>query len=325
MSSKTGRLVWAWCMAGCLIAGAAAAQERYPNRPVRMVVPFSAGTLVDIIGRWYAQDLTRRMGQNVIVDNRAGAGGTVGSAMVASANPDGHTLLMISSGHAVNPSLYAKLPYDTLRDFASVAVVATSPTVLVINPELGPKTVKDFIAYAKQQTGKLNYGSAGVGSATHLAPEYFRQVAGFTITHVPFKGVQEAVTEVIAGRVHVAFPPVALALSQVRSGRLLALAVTGAERSALLPNVPTVQESGYPGFDLGIWYGLFAPVRTPQAVLGRLAQEIRAITDQPDIRERMSSQAIVPLHLTLKDADAFVAAEVDKLGKLIKASGAKAN
>jgi len=312
-------------MAGCLIAGAATAQERYPNRPVRMVVPFSAGTLVDIIGRWYAQDLTRRMGQNVIVDNRAGAGGTVGSAMVASANPDGHTLLMISSGHAVNPSLYAKLPYDTLRDFASVAVVATSPTVLVINPELGPKTVKDFIAYAKQQAGKLNYGSAGVGSATHLAPEYFRQVAGFAITHVPFKGVQEAVTEVIAGRVHAAFPPVALALSQVRSGRLLALAVTGAERSSLLPNVPTVQESGYPGFDLGIWYGLFAPVRTPQAVLGRLAQEIRAITDQPDIRERMSSQAIVPLHLTLKDADAFVASEVEKMGRLIKASGAKAN
>ena len=324
MRKSISGFAWIACLAGILLSGVAAAQERYPSRPVRMVVPFSAGTLVDIIGRWYAQELTRRLGQNFIADNRAGAGGTVGSAVVAGANPDGHTMLMISSGHAVNQALYPKLPYDTLRDFATVAVVATSPTVLVINPELGPKSVKEFIAHAKQQGGKLNYGSAGSGSATHLAPEYFRQVAGFDITHIPFKGVQEAVTDVIAGRVHVAFPPVALALSQVRSGRLLALAVTGTERSALLPNVPTVQESGFPGFEFGIWYGLFAPARTPQAVMDRLAQEIRAITDLPEMRERMSAQGIVPVHRFLKEADAFVASEVDKLGKLIKASGARA-
>lgn len=301
-----------------------AQDARFPSKTVRIIVPFSPGALTDVVARIYAERLTQRLGQPVIVENKPGSGGVLATQAMLAAAPDGYTLQMVSSSHAVNPTLYAKLPYDTARDVAGVALVASSPSVVVVGPKLGVKTLKDFVTLAKQRPGKMNYGSAGVGAATHLVGEYLRSQAQIDIVHIPYKGVQEAVTEVMAGRIELAFPPIALALQQIRAGRLVGLAVTSSERSPLMPEVPTVQEAGYPGFEYSIWYALVAPVKAPRPILEQIAREVQQVTALPDVREKMMAQGLTPKTLALREFDAYIQAEIDKLGRLVKASGAKA-
>lgn len=316
-------------LAASLLAAAAqhaqAEDTKYPARPIKIVVPFSAGALTDTLARLYADQLARRLGQPVIVENRPGSGGISAMMAMLNAPPDGYTLQMVSSAHTVNPTLFGRLPYDTLKDVSGVALVASSPTVVVVNPKLNVKTLPQFIAMAKTKPNSLNYGSAGIGSSTHLVAEYLRKEAGIQMANVPYKGVQEAVSEVVAGRIDVAFPPVALALAQVKAGTLVAIAQTGAQRSPMLPDVPTAQEAGLKGFDYSIWYALLAPSKTPKPVLQRLAEEVKEISAMPEIREKLALQGVVPQDLYLDDFDRFIRADVVKQGALVKLSGARAD
>ncbi|MBS0338172.1 MAG: tripartite tricarboxylate transporter substrate binding protein [Proteobacteria bacterium] len=318
------RIVLGFCMLLACGFAAQAQEAKFPSKPIKVLVPFSPGALTDVIARIYAEKLTQRLGQAVIVENRPGSGGVLASQAMLAAPADGYTLQMVSSSHAVNPTLYAKLPYDTVRDIAGVALVASSPSVVVVSADLGAKSLKDLISIARQQPGKLNYGSAGVGAATHLVGEYLRSQAQIDIVHIPYKGVQEAVAEVMAGRIQIAFPPIALAMNQMRAGKVVGLAVTSAERSALIPDVPTAQESGLPGFEYSIWYALVAPARVPRPILEQVAKEVQQVGALPDVREKMISQGLIPKAVVLHEFDTYIQAEIDKLGKLIRASGAKA-
>ena len=312
-------------LAAAAVPSAQADDAKYPTHPIKIVVPFSAGALTDTLARVYADQLTKRLGQPVIVENRPGSGGISAMMTMLNAPPDGYTLQMVSSAHTVNPTLFTKLPYDTLKDVSGVALIASSPTVAVVNPKLGVKTLPEFIKLAKSKPGSMNYGSAGLGSSTHLVAEYLRKEAGIQMTHVPYKGVQEAVTEVLAGRIDIAFPPVALALPQVKAGSLVAIAQTGAQRSPMLPDVPTAQEAGRKGFDYSIWYALLAPSKTPKPILQRLAKEVKEISAMPEIREKLSLQGVVPQDLYLDDFDRFIRKDVEKQGALVKLSGARAD
>ncbi len=316
-------LTWLAALAAALALPLHAQDDKYPSKPVRILVPFSAGALTDTLARMYAEKLSQRLGQPVVVENRPGSGGIPAMQAMLAAPADGYIFQMVSSAHAVNPTLFSKLPYDTLRDTAGVALVASSPTVAVVNPQQGVGTLPEFIARAKSKTGQMNYGSAGIGSSTHLVAEYLRKEAGIDLVHVPYKGVQEAVTEVMAGRIDVAFPPIALAMMQMKAGRIVGIAQTGPERSALIPDVPTAQEAGLKGFDYSIWYALIAPARTSRPIMERIAKEIRAISALPEVRERMQAQGLVPRVLVLDEFDRYIRAEVDKQGALVKASGAK--
>ncbi|WP_081050339.1 MULTISPECIES: tripartite tricarboxylate transporter substrate binding protein [Cupriavidus] len=311
------------CALGATIAAAQPDTKLLPAKPVRIIVPFSAGALTDIIARIYAEKLTPRLGQPVLVENRPGAGGVVASQMVLKAPADGSSILFVSSAHAVNPALQNNLPYDTLHDFSGLALLASSPSVIVVNANHPAKTLPQFIAMAKRKPESMSYGSAGVGAATHLAGEYFNQEAGIKMLHVPYKGVQEAVAEVVGGRLDAAFPPVALALPFTRSGQLRALAVTSSERSPMLPDVPTVQELGIARFDYSIWYALVMSSKAPKPVMEMLAGEMRAVSDLPDVREKLLSQGLVTQQLTLADFDRFIKADIKKMDRIVKSSGAK--
>lgn len=300
------------------------AQDNYPSRPIRILVPFTAGSLVDTIARIYADKLSPRVGQSIVVENRAGSGGIVASQMMLSAPADGYTFQMVSSSHAINPTLYAQIPYDTSKEISCVSLIASSPTVISVRPDLNTKTVKDFVALANQKPGAMNYGSGGVGTAAHLAGEYFKSQTRTNILHIPYKGVQEAVTEILGGRIELAFPPVAIALPQIRAGKLAGLAVTGSERSALLPEIPTAQEAGLGGFEFGIWYALVASSKTPRPLMERIAKEVEAISALPEVRERMTAQGLLSKGAKLRGCDQFVDAQIKELGSLVKASGAKA-
>lgn len=318
----TALVLMGMCGAGTAVA---APDAKLPSKPVRLVVPFTAGALTDIIARMYAEKLSPRIGQPVLVENRPGAGGVVASQMVLKGVADGSTMLFVSSSHAVNPSLQSKLPYDTKRDFSGVALLAASPSVIVVNASHPAKTLQEFIAMAKKKPGEMNFGSAGIGAATHLAGEYFHQEAGIKLVHVPYKGVQEAVAEVIGGRLDVAYPPVALAQPYLKSGQLRALAVTSMERSAMLPNVATVNELGIPNFDYSIWYALVMSSQTPKPLVEMFAREARTISAMPDVREKLLAQGLVIKNLTLGDFDHFISTDIEKLGRIVKASGAKAD
>jgi tripartite-type tricarboxylate transporter receptor subunit TctC len=312
-------------LAALLCAGAATAQDKYPNKPVQMLVPLSTGTTVDIIARMYADKLSKRLGQSVIVQNRPGAGGTIAAQATAKSAPDGYTILMVNTQHSVNPALYRNLPYDTLRDFSGIAMVAESPALVYVNPGLGVRTLPEFIALAKQKPGTINYGSAGIGTATHLGGAYFASRAGIELVHVPYKITSDLVADILTGRIQATFSPIAFLLAQVREGKLLALAVTSGERVALLPDVPTVSESGILGYESSTWYGFVAPTNTPRTVLEQLARAMRQITDEKEVQDRYAAQGIVPRSVILEDFDVFIRADVDKLGPLIKAIGAKAD
>ena len=306
-------------------AGAAGAADKYPSKPIRMLVPFSAGSQTDILARWIGEKITDASGQQVVVDNRPSAGGTIASQYVLGANPDGYTLMMVSTGHAGNATLYSKLPYDTIKDFAGISRVASVPNLLVVSPALGPKSVKELIAFAKSKPGQVNFSSAGVGSGTQINGEMFRLAAGFEATHVPYKGAPESLNETVSGRVHFTFSPILVAAGQVKAGRALALAVSTAKRSAMFPEVPTVAEAGVPGFDYDQWYGMLASAKTPRPVVRTVNKEVVRILNLPDIRDRMLTQGATPTPTTPEEFDAYIRSEVQRFAKVLIAAGARIN
>lgn len=316
---------WRWLAALAVgIAPSVVWAQDYPNRPVHIIVPFTAGSATDILARTVGQKLNELWGQAVVVDNRAGAGGTIGAGVVAKAAPDGYTLLVHSAAHAVNPFIYPHLPYDTLKDFAQVAPLGGQPNVLVVAPSAGYKTVADLIADAKRRPGALNFGSAGIGSGTHINAEKFKFAAGIDVVHVPYKGTPEALTDAMTGRVAYFFSPISAALPHVREGRLVALAVSSAKRSSALPNVPTVAESGLPGFDYNLWVGLFAPAGTPAAVVEKLNRDINRVLSEGSVRERLASLGAEPMAMSSAEFDRFLRAEMDDAAKVVLAAGIKA-
>ena len=303
----------------------AAAQEKFPRKPIRMLVPFSAGSQTDILARWVGEKMGENWGQQVVVDNRPSAGGTVASEYVLGANPDGHTMMMVSTGHAGNATLYSKLSYDTIKDFAGISKVASVPNILVVAPALGAKSVKELIALAKSKPGQFNFSSAGIGSGTQINGEMFKLAVGIDATHIAYKGAPEALNNVIAGSVQFCFSPVLVAAGQIRAGRVLALAVSTAARSPMFPDVPTVAEAGVPGFDYDQWYGLVASAKTPRPLINLINQEVVRILNLPDIKERMLSQGATPRPTTPAEFDTFIRSEVKKFAPVIIAAGARVN
>ena len=297
--------------------------QAYPGKPVTIIVPFTPGSATDISARAVQQKLSEFWGQPVIIENRPGAGGTIGAGMVAKAAPDGYTLLVHSSGHAANPAIYAKLSYDTFKDFVEVTPVAGQATVLVVAPSTGYKTLADLMAAARAKPGSLNFGSAGNGSGTHLAGEKFKGMSKLDLVHIPYKGTPEAVTDTIGGRLTYYFAPIAAALPHVRDGKLIALAVSTAQRSGLLPEVPTVAQAGLPGFHFNLWTGMFAPAGTPQAVVEKIAADVQRAWAAPDIKDRLGKMGLEPMPMTPTEFKAFVKNEVEDASRVLQAAGVK--
>ena len=307
--------------AGLAVAMPAVAQGGYPSKPIRVIVPFAAGSTTDIIARAISDRMSESLGQQLVVDNRAGASGTIGQAAVASAEPDGYTILIHSSSHTVSPHTFAKLPFDTLGAFAGVTPISSTPNVLVIAPSKGIKTVQELVAKAKAQPGTMNFASAGQGSATHLNAEKFRMAAGIQATNIPFKGSAEAVNEVLAGRVDYYFSPIAPVIGQIRSGALVPLAVGSGRRASALPDVPTTAEAGVPGSEFNFWIGMMVPAKTPREIVQRLNAEVVKALARPDVRERFQQLGADAWTTTPEQFDAYIRAEVASNATLVKAAG----
>ena len=299
-------------------AGAAPAQQPYPGKPIRVLIGFSAGSEIDTIGRLVVQKMGEGLGQQLIVENRLGAGGTLAAGQMASAAPDGYVLLINSVSHAGVQALYPNLPFDTVRDFAGISQLTSAPNVLVVAPSQGIKTAAELIALAKQKPGQVNFGSAGVGSGTHMTLEQFRLATGIQVTHVPYKGVPEVLTDTATGRVNTSFAPIGNTLAMIKDGRLVPLAVSTAVRSPALPDVPTLSEGAVPGLDWDQWYGMFAPAKTPRPIVNQLSREVARVLALPDIKERIANRGSTPKPSSPEEFDAFVRAEVAKVGKVIR-------
>jgi len=310
--------------AAALAAPAVAGAQAYPSRPVKLVVPFPPGGSLDITGRLIAQRLTDMWGQAVVVENKPGAGGNIGADFVAKAAPDGYTILLGAlSTHAVNPNLYAKMPYDAVRDFAPITLIATTPNVLVVNAATPVGNVREFIAWTKANPGKLAFGSGSNGSAGHLAGELYKVDTGTDAVHIPFKGGAPATQALLAGDTQFMFDNLANAMAQVKAGKLKALAVTTAERSTLVPELPTMAEAGLPGFDISTWYGLFAPAGTPAAIVAKWNADVTRILNSPDVRAKLMADGAEPAPDTPEQFAQMIARELSKYARIIKASGAK--
>lgn len=324
----SSRLAFAGISAAALSVGFAAdvacAQDDYPHKPIRIVVPVAAGGGTDYTARLIGQKLSEAWGQSVIVDNRPGGAGNLGVELVARAQPDGYTLVMPITSFSINPSLYAKLQFDTVKDFAPVVLAASAPLLLVVNPSVPVQSVKDLVALAKAKPGTMNYANSGSGTTAHLAGEFFKRMAGVEIVSIAYKGGGPAVIDLIAGQVQIYFSTIPAALQQVKAGKLRALAVTSGKRVAELPDMPTVSESGLPGFEVVGWFGLFAPAGTPQPVIARLNAEIIKILNAPESRQRLSGHGLIPGGGTPEDLGQFLRAEIAKWGKLIKETGIRA-
>jgi tripartite-type tricarboxylate transporter receptor subunit TctC len=301
-----------------------AAAQAYPTRQIRAMVPFAAGSSLDIVGRIVMDPLSRQLGQTIVIENRGGAGGSIGTASIVKAEPDGHTLLIQASAHSAAPAAYPNLVYDPVRDFSAVIPFGTIPNVTVVHPSRGFKTVQDLVVAAKT-SGKFTYGSAGVGSATHWAAERLRLAGGYEAVHVPFKGGPEALTEVMAGRVDFTCMGISAALPLIREGKLVALAVSSATRSAALPEVPTTLEAGLKDSDYNYWMGLFVPAKTPRTIIDRLHAETQKVLATPAVQEKFKPQGIEPLKLTPDEFDAMVKREVATNIALAKAAKLKFN
>jgi len=304
-----------------LSATSALAQNGYPTKPIRVVVPFAAGSTTDIIARAITDKMGASMGQAVVIDNRAGASGTIGQQMVATAAPDGYTIMIHSSSHTVSPSTFAKLPFDTVHDFAGVTPISTLPNALVISPSKNIKTLQELLAAARAKPGSINYASAGQGSATHLNAEKFRVAAKIEATNIPFKGSGEAVTEVMAGRVDYYFSPIAPVIGQIKDGQLLALAVGSPQRSSALPNVPTTAEAGVPGSEFNFWIGMMAPAKTPRDIVNRLHDEVQKALASPEVKERFHKLGADAWTLKPEQFDAYIVDEIKSNAALVKAAG----
>jgi len=309
-----------------LMLAAPAGAQHYPERLIRIVNPFPPGGSVDIMARILAQKLGERFGQQVIVENRAGAGGNTGADSVAKAEPDGYTLLFTAPGPlTVNQTLYSKLPFDPAKDFAPIALFATAPIVLIVNPGVPANNVQELIALAKREPGKINFASAGNGTTNHLSGELFKSMAKIDIVHVPYRGAGPAMNDLIAGHVQMFFDLMPVVLPQIAAGKARALANAGATRPSALPNVPTVAEQGLPGFDASSWYGLVAPAKTPEPVLAKLREEVAKALKAPDMISRIRELGSEPGTAFGDDFAAFLAAETKKWAEVIRASGAKAD
>ena len=307
------------------ISGSAgAAEAAYPARPIRIVVPFSPGGAADILARVIGQRMTERWAQQVIIDNRTGAGGIIGSDIVAKSAPDGYTLMVTSSAHAINATLYPKLPYETLRDFTSVAPVAAISNVLIVNANVPAKTVAELVQLARAKPGQLKFASAGVGTTLHLAGELFKLMAKVDVTHVPYKGNPQAIGDLLAGAIEMSFPPAINVVPFRQDKRVRILAVCTPRRSAALPDVPTLAEAGLPGYSYESWWGMFAAAKTPKPLVTRLNEEVLRILALPEVKDVLSKQGAESLTMNADEFAAFVKAETEKMGRLVKASGAKA-
>ena len=299
------------------------AQGAYPNRPIKIIVPTSPGSATDLLVRAVAERMQVRMGQTVVIENRAGAGTTIGAAMVAKAEPDGYTILANSNAHTVNPQLYRSLPYDSATDFVGIATLGSLPNILVVSPQSPFNSVQELVAAARSQPGKLNYASAGVGSGTHMNAEKFRIASGLSAEHIAYKGTPEAVTEVMAGRVDWFFAPGVSVMGAVKERKLKALAVGSKERSSQLPDLPTTEEAGAPNSAYTLWIGLFAPARTPPAIVARLNQEVQAALASPEVKERFAKLGADPLPMTVDAFRNFLAQEFKVSEQIVKAAGIK--
>ena len=316
-------LVAALCAASILHSGASMAQA-WPSKPIRMMVPFPPGGSTDIVARIVAQKLSERLGQSIIIENRGGGGGTIGTAAVAKSAPDGYSLAVAStSTHVVAPGVYPKLEYDPVKDFAPVGLMAVSPYLLVVNPAVNAKSLKELVVLAKQQPGKLNYASAGIGSTTHLAMEMLKAATGTFMLHIPYSGNGPAGTAVVGGQVEILFGSLPALLPHAKSGRVRALAVGTPKRSPSLPDVPTVAESGYPGFDASLWLAIMAPAGTPQPVIDRLNKELVTLIAAPETREALDKAGAEPLSGTPAELAAMIRDGIPKYARVIKAAGVK--
>ncbi|MFC5605538.1 tripartite tricarboxylate transporter substrate binding protein [Variovorax soli] len=304
-----------------LCAATAFAQNGYPNKPIRVIVPFAAGSTTDIIARAITDKMSTSLGQPVVIDNRGGASGTIGQQMVATAAPDGYTIMIHSSSHTVSPSTFAKLPFDTVHDFAGITPISSLPNALVISPSKNIKTLQELLAAARAKPGSINYASAGQGSATHLNAEKFRVAAKIEATNIPFKGSGEAVTEVMAGRVDYYFSPIAPVIGQIKDGQLLALAVGSPQRASALPNVPTTSEAGVPGSEFNFWIGMMAPAKTPRDVVNRLHDEVQKALASPEVKERFAKLGADAWTLKPEQFDAYIQEEIKSNAVLVKAAG----
>ncbi len=304
------------------VPGFAIAQT-YPSKPVHVIISFPPGSSTDIVGRVIVQKLSEYWGQPVLAENRGGAGGTIAAAVVAKAAPDGYTLLIDSSAHAVSPAIYAKLPFDTQKDFVDIAALAGQPNVLVALPGSPTKSVADLVAEAKTKPGKINFASAGIGSGTHLNLEKFKLVTGTDVTHIPYKGTQEVMTDLLGGRVEYYFAPISAALSNIRDGKLRAIAVSSSARSISLPEVPTVAESGVPGFEFTLWFGVWGPAGLPADIVDKISKDVNRALADPGVRDRLTKLGNDPMVMTPPEFSQFVRREIDDYARVIKAAGIK--
>jgi tripartite-type tricarboxylate transporter receptor subunit TctC len=308
----------------CGATAALAQTAAYPTKPIRMIVPFPPGGPTDVVARLIGHKLSERWGQQVVVDNRAGAGGTIGAELGARATPDGHTLVMGSTANmAVNVTLYPKLSYDPVNDFTAVNLAAITPNLFVVHPSHPANSVTEFIAIAKAKPGSVNYATGGVGTPSHLAAELFKTMAGVNMTHVPYKGSIPALTDIMGGQVTLMFDSMASALPLVKSGKLKALAQTGAKRASAVRDLPTVAESGLPGYEVAGWFGVFAPAGTPRDIVLKLSNEITQVLALPDVKARYATLGIEPGPAHPDEFAAFLKSEITKWAKVIRDSGAK--
>jgi tripartite-type tricarboxylate transporter receptor subunit TctC len=321
--SRTLLLAFTLSAAAPPAAGARDNVAAFPSRPIRIVIGFTPGGQPDIAARVIAVKLTESLGQQVVVDNRPGAGGTIGARIVVEATPDGHTLLSVSSSHSISPSVYAKLPYDTRRDFAGITTLVTAPYMLIVPLSLPAKSMQELLALARAKPGQLNFGSAGNGSGTHFAGELLKSSAQLDVVHVPYKGVPEALTDTIAGRVQFFMTPSATLGTLVRDGKVRALAVTGRKRMRSYPDVPTIAESGVPGFLWETWAGIFAPAKTPRSIVDKLNREITAALRMPDVQQRFSALDAEPAPTSPQAFDKLVASELVRVSELARKAGIK--
>ncbi len=310
--------------AALLLSAAAAAQTNYPTKPIRLIVAQTAGGNSDMVARAYAQRMSERFNQQVVVDNRGGASGIVATELVATAQPDGYTLLLAPTAHAINPSLFTKLPYDTLRDVKAISLLGIGYNILVVGQNHAARTVRDLINAAKAQPGKLTYGSSGTAGASHLTGELFRVMAGINVLHVPYKGAPASLTALVGGEIDFSFSSMASTLPLVRSGRLRALGVSSPERYPALPDIPTVAEAGVPGYEASSWQGLFGPAKIAPTIVDRLHRAVAEIAKTADIQKRLSAEGLVPQGSSPKEFEAFIVAEIQKWAKVTKAAGLSA-
>lgn len=308
-----------------LLVAPAASADTWPSKPIRAIIPFGAGSATDVIPRIVFDQLSQQLGQSIVVENRGGAGGTIGAAAVAKSDPDGYTLLVHSSAHTITPSLYPNLSYDTAKDFVAVGAIGSVPNVLIISPSKGLTNIKDFVAKAKANPGTFNFASVGIGSAVHLSAERFRVSAGYEAVHVPFKGGADALTEVIAGRVDYYFCPIATALPHIKDGKLLGLAVSSPARAAALPDVPTTLESGFPDSDYTFWVGVFAPKGTPKEIVEKFNAEMIKAMAAPAVKEKLAALGVEAMALSPPQFEAQVQKEIGTYADFTKKAGLKVN